>query len=88
MTDTNFSTEIEEIRSAITQARDHLLTNNPINVTPLRDLIDGLTQSIKNQAPRMDRGLRDRLATDLGALVSELEALERLVETRIVGRND
>jgi len=88
VTDTKFSAEIEEIRSAITQARDHLLTNNPIDVTPLRDLIDGLTQSIEKQAPRMDRALRDRLATDLAALASELEALERLVETRVVGRSD
>ncbi len=88
MTDAKFSTEIEEIRSAITRAHDHLLTNNPINVTPLRDLIDGLIQSVEKQAPRMNRDLRDRLATDLGALVSELEALERLVETRLVGGGD
>lgn len=83
MTDTRFSAEIRDIRSAIKQAHSHLLSNRPFNVTPMRDMIDGLTQRMGAHAPTMDRELSDRLAGDLSTLVSELEALESLMKTRL-----
>ncbi len=88
MTAPGFVKEIDGIRAALKRANDNLVSNKPINLTPLRDMIDGLTQGVEKQAPEMGEDLRNMLITDLSALVGELEALERLVENRLMEEKD
>ena len=83
MTSAEFAKEVSAIRSALQQTQSHLLDDQPINIIPLRDMIDSLTQNIGKQAGHLDQTFRDTLASDLNSLVSELETLEQLVEKRL-----
>jgi len=83
MSNTQFTSRVNAIRSALKQGHEHVLDGEPVNVTPIRDMIDVLSQDIGAIAPDLDANMRETLAHQLQGLVDEINVLERLISDRL-----
>lgn len=78
-----FTRKADGIRAALKQAHEHVLDEEPVNVIPIRNMIDGLSTEIVAAAPDLEAEIRSDLANQLQALVNELDILERLITDRL-----
>ncbi len=88
MTDDNFTFAIHDIRTALKNAQRNTLTGKSVDVVAIRDMIDELTQEMKQQAAEMDQSAREALASELLVIASDLEALEQLVKQHMMKENN
>lgn len=79
MTTPDFSARVDGIRAALKQAHEHVFDKEPVNVIPIRDMIDRLSSEVSIATPDMADEAREVLALQLTKLVEDLDVLERLI---------
>ena len=84
MTYANFTVVINDIRTALKNAQQSTLSGKTVNAVPIRDMVDELTQKMKQQAEGMDQAARETLASELLGIADDLDALERLLKQCLI----